>query len=166
MIAYALLGIAARACRLLELLFRWIKQHLKTRKFLGNNDNAVRLQLFAALIAYALLGIAARACRIAMPILRFTDLVTRCLFERRNVAAIDKPPPVNPSQRKPNSSPKPDVLYLCMTFPGQPCDGRERDFGDQNRGDDDVTGLAWAGPVGVGDRRGERDRPQDGAQIH
>jgi IS4 transposase len=88
----------------IELLFRWIKQHLKIRKFLGTNDSAIRLQLFAAMIAYALLRIAARACRIAMPILRFTDLVARCLFERRNIAAIDKPP-VNPSQRKLRSSP-------------------------------------------------------------
>ncbi|TIO52436.1 MAG: transposase, partial [Mesorhizobium sp.] len=87
------------------LLFRWIKQHLKIRKFLGTNDNAIRLQLFAAMIAYALLRIAARACRIAMPILRFTELVNRCLFERRNIAAIDKPPPLNPSQRKLRSSP-------------------------------------------------------------
>ncbi|ESZ53684.1 hypothetical protein X729_31035 [Mesorhizobium sp. L103C131B0] len=99
----------------IELLFRWIKQHLKIRKFLGNNDNAVRLQLFAALIAYALLRIAGRACRVAMPILRFTDLVTRCLFERRNIAAIDKPPPVNPSQRKPNSSPNQMCFSSCCS---------------------------------------------------
>jgi IS4 transposase len=89
----------------IELLFRWIKQHLKIRKFLGNNDNAIRLQLFAAMIAYALLRIAARAYRVAMPILRFTDLVTRCLFERRHIAAIDKPPPVNPSRRHSRCSP-------------------------------------------------------------
>ena len=89
----------------IELLFRWIKQHLRIRKFLGNNDNAIRLQLFAAMIAYALLRIAARVHRVAMPILRFTDLVTRCLFERRHIAAIERPPPVNPSQRKPRCSP-------------------------------------------------------------
>lgn len=89
----------------IELLFRWIKQHLKIRKFLGNNDNAIRLQLFAAMIAYALLRIAARLHRIAMPILRFTDIVTRCLFDRRDIAAIEQPPPVNPSHRKPTCSP-------------------------------------------------------------
>ena len=83
----------------IELLFRWIKQHLRIRKFLGNNDNAIRLQLFAAMIAYALLRIAANTHRIAIPILRFTDLVTQCLFERRNIAAIDRPPPVNPGRR-------------------------------------------------------------------
>ena len=89
----------------IELLFRWIKQHLKIRKFLGYNDNAIRLQLFAAMIAYALLRIAARVFRIAIPILRFTELVMQCLFERRRIEAIDKPPPVNPSRRRDRTSP-------------------------------------------------------------
>jgi IS4 transposase len=75
----------------IELLFRWIKQHLHIRRFLGNNDNAIRLQLFAAMIAYALLRIAARSHRIKISILRFTDLVALCLFERRHIGAIDKP---------------------------------------------------------------------------
>jgi putative transposase len=89
----------------IELLFRWIKQHLKIRKFLGTNANAIRLQLLAAMIAYVLLRIAARLHRVTLPILRFTDLVSRCLFERRNIAAIERPPPVNPSKRKPTCSP-------------------------------------------------------------
>ena len=89
----------------IELLFRWIKQHLKIRKFLGNNDNAIRLQLLAAMIAYVLLRIAAHAHRVALPILRFTELVGRCLFERRDIAHIQRPPPVNPSRRMPRHSP-------------------------------------------------------------
>jgi putative transposase len=84
----------------IELLFRWMKQHLKIRKFLGNNDNAIRLQLLAAMIAFALLRIAARTFQVTMSILRFTDLVAQFIFERRNLAAIDKPPPVNPSKRR------------------------------------------------------------------
>ena len=86
----------------IELLFRWIKQHLRIRKFLGNNDNAIRLQVFAAMIAYALLRIAARIHSIKTPILRFTDLVAQCLFERREIANIQQPPPVNPAKAKPN----------------------------------------------------------------
>jgi putative transposase len=84
----------------IELLFRWMKQHLKIRKFLGNNDNAIRLQLLAAMIAFALLRIAARTFRVSMSILRFRDLVAQFIFERRNIAAIEKPPPVNPSKRR------------------------------------------------------------------
>ena len=75
----------------IELLFRWIKQHLKIRSFLGRSENAVRLQIFAALIAYLLLRIAARASRLSLPALRFAELVRARLFERRPVARIDKP---------------------------------------------------------------------------
>jgi putative transposase len=89
----------------IELLFRWIKQHLRIDKFLGNNDNAIRLQLIAAMIAYALVRIAARTYRVPLPILRFLDLVNQCLFERRDIAAIDRPPPINPSRKRDKSSP-------------------------------------------------------------
>jgi putative transposase len=44
-----------------------------------------------------LLRIAARSHCVKISILRFTDLVALCLFERRHIGAIDKPPPVNPS---------------------------------------------------------------------
>jgi IS4 transposase len=84
----------------IELLFRWIKQHLRIKKFLGNNENAIRLQILAAMIAYLLLRIAACLHRIALPILRFTELVGQRLFLRRPIAEIDKPPPYNPSQRQ------------------------------------------------------------------
>jgi putative transposase len=38
----------------IELLFKWVKQHLQIRRFVGHNDNAVRIQLLTALIAYML----------------------------------------------------------------------------------------------------------------
>jgi putative transposase len=95
----------------IELLFRWIKQHLRIRKFLGNNENAIRLQILAAMIAYLLLRIAARLHRIAMPALRFIELVGQRLFLRRPLAKIDKPPPVNPSHRQSRRST--DQMEFC-----------------------------------------------------
>jgi putative transposase len=89
----------------IELLFRWIKQHLDIRKFLGSNDNAIRLQVLAAMIAYLLLRIAARTNCIKMLPLRLTELVGQLLFTRRALATIDKPPPINPSRRKSRTSP-------------------------------------------------------------
>jgi putative transposase len=82
----------------IELLFRWIKQHLKIRAFLGRSENAIRLQIFAALIAYLLLRIGALANRSSLPALRFADLVRCRLFERSPIARIDKP-------RQPRSEP-------------------------------------------------------------
>jgi IS4 transposase len=84
----------------IELLFRWIKQHLDIRKFLGANENAIRLQVLAAMIAYLLLRIGARGNYIKMPALRLAELVGQLLFSRRTLATIDKPPPINPSSRK------------------------------------------------------------------
>ncbi|HEY2758627.1 MAG TPA: IS4 family transposase [Pseudolabrys sp.] len=95
----------------IELLFRWIKQHLHLRKFLGNNENAIRLQILAAMIAYLLLRIAARLHRITLPALRFAELVGQRLFLRRPIAQIDKPPPCNPSQ--PQRRVSPDQLEIC-----------------------------------------------------
>jgi IS4 transposase len=41
----------------IELFFKWIKQHLKVKRFLGRSQNAVRIQLYCALIAYLLLSL-------------------------------------------------------------------------------------------------------------
>jgi IS4 transposase len=95
----------------IELLFRWVKQHLKIRKFLGNNDNAIRLQVLAAMIAYLLLRLAARMSRSSMPALRLAELVAQYLFTRRTIAQIDKPPPVNPNKRI--STISPNQMAFC-----------------------------------------------------
>src|ERR1019366_9529758 len=95
----------------IELLFRWIKQHLDIRKFLGTNENAIRLQILAAMIAYLLLRIAARANCVTMLPLRLAELVSQFLFTRRSIATITKPPPVNPSRRQQRGSP--DQMELC-----------------------------------------------------
>src|SRR6195256_1169559 len=89
----------------IELLFRWIKQHLNLRKFMGKNNNAIRLQVIAAMIAYLLLRLARRLNSLRMPDLRFAELVCQRLFMRKSVAEIHTPPPVNPSKPKPNFSP-------------------------------------------------------------
>jgi IS4 transposase len=41
----------------IELFFKWIKQHLKIKSFLGRNENSVRIQILTALITYLLLAI-------------------------------------------------------------------------------------------------------------
>src|SRR5712692_3076974 len=89
----------------IELLFRWIKQHLNLSKFMGKNDNAIRLQIIAAMIAYLLLRLARRLNSLRMLDLRLAELVCQRLFTRIPIAEIDTPPPVNPSKPKPKFSP-------------------------------------------------------------
>lgn len=92
----------------IELLFRWIKQHLKIRRFLGRSENAIRLQITAAMIAYLLLRIAAHLSRSRWPALRFADLVRTRLFERRPLANLGDP---NPPRTKP-----PDNHQLTFAY--------------------------------------------------
>lgn len=40
-----------------ELFFKWLKQHLKIKKFWGTSENAVRIQIYCAIIAYCLVAI-------------------------------------------------------------------------------------------------------------
>jgi putative transposase len=82
----------------IELLFRWIKQHLKIRSFLGQNQNAISLQLLAAMIAYLLLRIAARQSCLKVPAIRFAELIAARLFSRIPLANIDKPNQSNPAR--------------------------------------------------------------------
>ncbi len=89
----------------IELLFRWIKQHLKIRTFLGRNPNAIRLQLLAAMIAYLLLRIAARQSCLKIPAIRLAELVASRLFIRTDLVDIDKPNRSHPSRAAPKCSP-------------------------------------------------------------
>lgn len=41
----------------MELFFKWIKQHLRIKSFWGTSENAVRIQIYSALIAYCLVAI-------------------------------------------------------------------------------------------------------------
>jgi len=41
----------------IELFFKWIKQHLKIKSFWGTTENAVRIQIYTAIIAYCLVAI-------------------------------------------------------------------------------------------------------------
>ena len=40
-----------------ELFFKWFKQHLKIKKFWGDTENAVRIQIYSAIITYCLVAI-------------------------------------------------------------------------------------------------------------
>lgn len=40
-----------------ELFFKWFKQHLKIKKFWGDTEDAVRIQIYSAIITYCLVAI-------------------------------------------------------------------------------------------------------------
>ncbi len=40
----------------IELFFKWLKQHLKIKKFWGETENAVRIQIYTAITTYCMIG--------------------------------------------------------------------------------------------------------------
>jgi IS4 transposase len=77
-----------------ELFFRWIKQTLRIRRFLGASENAVRIQVAVALIAFLLLRLAQAACRFAGGPLAFARLVRANLMHRRPLDRLLQPPTI------------------------------------------------------------------------
>ena len=48
----------------IELFFKWIKQHLKIKAFWGTSENAVRIQIYSAIIAYCLVAVVGKELKI------------------------------------------------------------------------------------------------------
>ena len=66
----------------IELLFKWVKQHLQIRRFVGHNDNAVRIQLLTALIAYMLVLLLKRATGFKDSLWMLLAQLRHSLFQR------------------------------------------------------------------------------------
>lgn len=72
----------------IELFFKWMKQNLKLHHFIGENRNAVTLQIIAALIAHLLVRLAqlqGRSRRAAQAVFRLSSLT---LFQRRPLSDL------------------------------------------------------------------------------
>jgi hypothetical protein len=69
----------------IELFFRWVKQTLKIRHFLGNSENAVRIQILVALIGFLLLRVAREAFDVTIRPLAFATLIKANLMHRRTL---------------------------------------------------------------------------------
>jgi len=84
----------------IELFFRWIKQTLKIRHFLGNSENAVRIQIAVALIAYLILRLAMADQKAVQSPLAFARLVRINLMHRRSTDRLTRPPPEKPADHR------------------------------------------------------------------
>jgi hypothetical protein len=87
----------------IELLFKWLKQNLKIRRFLGRSENAVRTQIYVALIAFVLLRLlhhtAARSFKAGSAL--FLARLKTSLFGPLDLRHDAKPPPRPPGLRPP-----------------------------------------------------------------
>jgi IS4 transposase len=66
----------------IELFFKWIKQHLRIKQFLGRSENAVRIQILTALISYLLVALFKAANGHKQSLWDCLCLVRATLFQR------------------------------------------------------------------------------------
>jgi len=75
----------------IELFFKWIKQNLKIKKFLGRSENAVLIQVLAALITYLLLKLIQLESQCSFSLQKIARLMSLNLTSRRSLLALLHP---------------------------------------------------------------------------
>jgi len=65
----------------IELFFKWLKQHLRIKKFWGTSENAVRIQIYSAITAYCMMAIVQNKMGIERPIYEMLQLASVSLTE-------------------------------------------------------------------------------------
>ena len=74
----------------IELFFKWIKQNLKIKTFLGTNENAVMTQIWSAMIYYLLLSFIKFQTRYAYSLHELTRVIGEVLMEHLDIIEVLK----------------------------------------------------------------------------
>jgi len=63
-------------------LFKWIKQHLRIKRFLATSENAVRSQIWCAIATYVLIAIVRKRLGIEASLYQLLQIFSVTLFEK------------------------------------------------------------------------------------
>jgi len=77
----------------IELFFKWIKQNLKIKTFVGTSENAVKIQIIIAMITYLLMKLAANSLSQNISMQMFAALLRTNIMMRRKLNEIMGYPP-------------------------------------------------------------------------
>jgi len=69
-----------------ELFFKWIKQHLRIKKFLGNSENAVKTQIWCAVSTYVLIAIIKKELQINASLYTLLQILSVSVFEKTELS--------------------------------------------------------------------------------
>lgn len=81
-----------------ELFFKWVKQHLKIKKFWGTSENAVRIQIYCAIITYCLVAIMQHDMKLERSVYEVLQILgisltdktpLRDLFDKKNINDVN-----------------------------------------------------------------------------
>ena len=82
-----------------ELFFKWIKQHLRIKRFLGTSENAVKTQIWCAIATYVLIAIVKQELHLKASLYTCLQILSVSIFEKTEVSCAFQPDhaPVLPS---------------------------------------------------------------------
>ena len=69
-----------------ELFFKWIKQHLRIKRFLGTSENAVKTQIWCAVAVYLLIAIAKKELQIEASLYTCLQVLSVSVFEKTHLS--------------------------------------------------------------------------------
>ena len=87
-----------------ELFFKWIKQHLRIKAFLGTTENAVKTQIWIAVSTYVLIAILKKRLKLSHSLYEILQILSLTMFETTPINqllepdASNLPPPKTPFQ--------------------------------------------------------------------
>lgn len=71
-----------------ELFFKWLKQHLKIKRFWGTTENAVRIQIYCAIIAYCLVAIVQHDMKLDRTVYETLQILSISLTDKTPLADL------------------------------------------------------------------------------
>ena len=90
----------------IELFFKWLKQHLKIKKFWGTSENAVRIQIYCAVITYCLIICVKHNMKLERSVYEILQIVGISLTDKTNLKELfDKSNINNVNERCDSSKP-------------------------------------------------------------
>jgi hypothetical protein len=69
-----------------ELFFKWIKQHLRIKRFIGNSENAVKTQIWCAVSTYVLIAIIKKEFQIDASLYSLLQILSVSVFEKTQLS--------------------------------------------------------------------------------
>lgn len=76
-----------------ELFFKWIKQHLRIKSFLGTSENAVKTQIWIAVCTYVLIAIVKKRLHLPHSLYEILQILSLTMFETTSINQLLTPPP-------------------------------------------------------------------------
>jgi len=74
-----------------ELFFKWIKQHLRIKRFLGTSENAVKTQIWCAVSTYVLIAIIKKELQLNASLYTMLQILSVSIFEKNLISCALQP---------------------------------------------------------------------------